>query len=63
MKQLNKKSTSSVVPRSVEIKDLQGTEHSLQVQVLGQEETWNTPSLMVASNPKNSGKAVFSQVS
>lgn len=51
-----------MVPRVVEVKDMEGTEHSLQVQVLGQEETWNTPSLMVATNLQSSGKAVFSQV-
>lgn len=52
-------------PRSVDVKDLQGNQHSLQVQVLGTEETWNTPSLMLACNKNttNGGKAIFSQVS
>lgn len=51
-----------VCPRSVDLKDLQGVEHSIHVQVLGTEETWNTPSLMLASNLNSGGKAVFSQV-
>jgi biotin---protein ligase len=51
-----------VCPRSVELKDLQGTPHNIQVQVLGTEETWNTPSLMLANNMTSGGKAVFSQV-
>lgn len=49
-------------PRSVDVNDLQGDPHTLQVQVLGTEETWNTPSLMLASDIKNGGKALFSQV-
>lgn len=49
-------------PRSAEVKDLLGETHNLQVQVLGTEETWNTPSLMLAVNPKSGGRAVFSQV-
>lgn len=49
-------------PRSIDVKDLQGNEHSLEVKVLGTEETWNTPSLMIATNLKTAGVAVFSQV-
>lgn len=49
-------------PRSIDVQDLQGTVHRLEVKVLGTEETWNTPSLMVATNPKTSGVAIFSQV-
>lgn len=46
----------------MDLKDLQGVDHSIHVQVLGTEETWNTPSLMLASNLNSGGKAVFSQV-
>lgn len=42
--------------------DMQQKTHSLQVQVLGTEETWNTPSLILATNASSGGKAVFSQV-
>lgn len=51
-----------VCPRSVEVQDLQHNVHNLQVQVLGTEETWNTPSLILATNASTGGKAVFSQV-
>lgn len=33
------------------------------MQILGTEETWNTPSLLLATDPINGGKAIFSQVS
>ncbi|XP_023297566.2 biotin--protein ligase isoform X1 [Lucilia cuprina] len=49
-------------PRSIELKDLKGVMHQLDVKVLGTEETWNTPSLLLASNKKSGGTAVFSQV-
>ncbi|EDV47891.1 biotin--protein ligase isoform X2 [Drosophila erecta] len=47
---------------SMELKDLAGHSHHLDVQVLGTEETWNTPSLMLAKSLQSGGKAVFSQV-
>uniref|UniRef100_A0A1A9VB40 BPL/LPL catalytic domain-containing protein n=1 Tax=Glossina austeni TaxID=7395 RepID=A0A1A9VB40_GLOAU len=47
---------------SIELMDLQGIAHQLDVKVLGTEETWNTPSLLLAQNRKNGGVAVFSQV-
>ncbi|XP_037730753.1 biotin--protein ligase isoform X4 [Drosophila subpulchrella] len=47
---------------SMELKDLAGHSHNLDVQVLGTEETWNTPSLMLAKSLQSGGKAVFSQV-
>ncbi|XP_017114655.1 biotin--protein ligase isoform X2 [Drosophila elegans] len=47
---------------SMELKDLAGHSHKLDVQVLGTEETWNTPSLMLAKSLQSGGKAVFSQV-
>ncbi|KAH8407265.1 hypothetical protein KR222_011794 [Zaprionus bogoriensis] len=51
-----------VCPRSMELKDLTGQTHKLDVKVLGTEETWNTPSLMLANSLQSGGKAVFSQV-
>lgn len=56
------KKPALVCPRSIEMKDLQGGMHNLDVKVLGSEETWNTPSLLLATNLKSGGKAVFSQV-
>ncbi|XP_052835484.1 biotin--protein ligase isoform X4 [Drosophila gunungcola] len=47
---------------SMELKDLAGHSYKLDVQVLGTEETWNTPSLMLAKSLQSGGKAVFSQV-
>ncbi|XP_075145553.1 holocarboxylase synthetase-like protein isoform X2 [Haematobia irritans] len=47
---------------SIELKDLKGHLHRLDVKVLGTEETWNTPSLLLAHNKKSGGSAVFSQV-
>lgn len=57
------KQRTLMYPRSIDVQDLLGVVHRLEVKVLGTEETWNTPSLMVATNPKTSGVAVFSQVS
>ncbi|KAL7728868.1 hypothetical protein ACLKA6_004211 [Drosophila palustris] len=51
-----------VCPRSMELKDLSGQTHKLDVKVLGTEEIWNTPSLMLANSVQSGGKAVFSQV-
>lgn len=45
------------------MKDLHGDIHRLEVKVLGTEETWNTPSLILASDTNCNGIAVFSQVS
>lgn len=49
-------------PGSVELKDLRGDIHQLHVNVLGTEETWNTPSLILATDTHSNGVAVFSQV-
>ncbi|XP_029405948.2 uncharacterized protein LOC105225980 isoform X1 [Bactrocera dorsalis] len=51
-----------VCPRSVELQDLRGKVHNLDVKVLGTEETWNTPSLLLANSVQSGGCAVFSQV-
>lgn len=53
---------SMQIPRYVEVNDVQGGQHKLSVQILGTEETWNTPSLMLAQNSNSGGIAVFSQV-
>uniref|UniRef100_A0A336MRZ2 CSON000373 protein n=1 Tax=Culicoides sonorensis TaxID=179676 RepID=A0A336MRZ2_CULSO len=50
------------IPRYVEVKDIQGGQHKLNVQILGTEETWNTPSLMLAQNSNSGGIAIFSQI-
>lgn len=61
---VSRNSSAKVCPkRSVELCDQQKVIHNLQVQILGTEETWNTPSLLLASDPINSGVAIFSQVS
>lgn len=36
--------------------------HTLSVKVLGAEETWQTPSLLLATEANSGGKVVFSQV-
>ncbi|KAK9746642.1 Biotin protein ligase C terminal domain [Popillia japonica] len=57
--------SSPIAPRTPSVVDIQhnGKTYTIQVQVLGAEETWQTPSLLLA-NVKNSsgGKAIFSQV-
>lgn len=49
-------------PGSIDLKDLHGDVHRLEVKVLGTEETWNTPSLILATDTNCNGIAVFSQV-
>nr|CAD7202941.1 unnamed protein product [Timema douglasi] len=49
-------------PATVEVMDGENKKHTLQVQVLGAEETWHTPSLLLASVGSSGGKVVFSQV-
>jgi biotin--protein ligase len=46
----------------VNIKDKDGQEHNLKVEVLGSEETWNTPSLILVSSSSSSARIIFSQV-
>ncbi|XP_060805939.1 biotin--protein ligase [Amyelois transitella] len=36
--------------------------HELDIQVLASEETWRTPSLLLATDLTNSGQAIFSQI-
>lgn len=49
-------------PGSIDLKDMHGDVHRLVVKVLGTEETWNTPSLILATDTNCNGIAVFSQV-
>lgn len=50
-------------PATVEVLDSENRLHTLQVQVLGTEETWQTPSLLLATTGSGpgAGKIVFSQ--
>ncbi|XP_023706545.1 uncharacterized protein LOC111863940 isoform X3 [Cryptotermes secundus] len=49
-------------PSSVQVFDGNNKPHTLHVQVLGAEETWHTPSLLLATVGRGDGKVVFSQV-
>ncbi|XP_023176975.2 biotin--protein ligase isoform X3 [Drosophila hydei] len=60
--QSHSRKSALVCPRSMDLKDLTGQTHQLDVKVLGTEETWNTPSLLLANSVQSGGKAVFSQV-
>ncbi|KRG01256.1 biotin--protein ligase isoform X2 [Drosophila mojavensis] len=60
--QSHSRKSALVCPRSMDLKDLTGQTHQLEVKVLGTEETWNTPSLMLAKSLQSGGKAIFSQV-
>lgn len=48
-------------PSAVEIKH-GGKDYTIQVQVLGAEETWQTPSLLLATVKGSEGRSIFSQV-
>lgn len=50
------------IPKSVELLDTENKKHTLAVKVLGAEETWQTPSLLLATENQTGGKVVFSQV-
>ncbi|CAH2017001.1 unnamed protein product [Acanthoscelides obtectus] len=56
--------SSPIAPRTPSIVELQhnGKDYTMQVQVLGTEETWQTPSLLLATVKGGEGRAVFSQV-
>lgn len=49
-------------PSTVELHDTSSKPHTLQVKVLAAEETWQTPSLLLATDAEGGGKALFSQV-
>lgn len=56
--------SSPVAPRTPSVVELchNGKDYIIQVQVLGTEETWETPSLLLATVKGTVGRAVFSQV-
>ncbi|XP_054272886.1 mucin-17 [Macrosteles quadrilineatus] len=54
--------SSTDIPKSVEVLDSDNKLHTLSVRVLGVEETWQTPSLLMATEAHSGGKVVFSQV-
>ncbi|XP_064549702.1 biotin--protein ligase isoform X3 [Drosophila montana] len=60
--QTHSRKPALVCPRSMDLKDMTGQTHQLDVKVLGTEETWNTPSILLANSLRSGGKAVFSQV-
>ncbi|KAG5312966.1 BPL1 ligase, partial [Pseudoatta argentina] len=49
-------------PTSTSVKDKKGNLHSFDVKVLGREETWHSPSILLATLPNSDGKVVFSQI-
>lgn len=49
-------------PSTVELTDTTSKPHTLQVKVLAAEETWQTPTLLLATDVEGGGKALFSQV-
>ncbi|VEN62867.1 unnamed protein product [Callosobruchus maculatus] len=56
--------SSPIAPRTPSSVELQhnGKDYTMQVQVLGTEETWQTPSLLLATVKGGEGRAIFSQV-
>ncbi|XP_033333914.2 holocarboxylase synthetase-like protein isoform X2 [Megalopta genalis] len=56
------KVSSISTPTSSNVKDRRGNSHLFDVKVLGTEETWHTPSILLASPTGNVGKIVFSQI-
>ncbi|KAF6205234.1 hypothetical protein GE061_019401 [Apolygus lucorum] len=50
------------IPESVVVKDSNGKSHKLKIDVLGVEETWQTPSLLLVAFTDVASKVVFSQV-
>ncbi|KAL6440601.1 hypothetical protein ACFW04_003233 [Cataglyphis niger] len=50
------------VPQLTSVIDDDGNSHLFNVQILGEEETWQTPSILVATLASSGGKIVFSQI-
>ncbi|XP_029679333.1 biotin--protein ligase [Formica exsecta] len=50
------------VPQSTSVTDDDGNSHLFDVKILGEEETWQTPSILVATLVSSGGKIVFSQI-
>ncbi|XP_049536009.1 biotin--protein ligase isoform X1 [Anopheles darlingi] len=60
---LETEESGTLLPVSyVDATDMAGKLHSLTVEILAQEETWNTPSILEAHNRKTGGRAIFSQI-
>ncbi|XP_014242533.1 biotin--protein ligase isoform X2 [Cimex lectularius] len=55
-------SSLRAIPESVQITDSHEKVHLLKVDILGAEETWQTPSLLLVSLVNSTSKIVFSQV-
>lgn len=49
-------------PGSATVKDKTGKTYDFEIKVLGTEETWHTPSIILANLTNNKGKAIFSQI-
>ncbi|XP_032674789.1 biotin--protein ligase isoform X2 [Odontomachus brunneus] len=49
-------------PSSTSVKDKKGNLYSFNVKVLGTEETWHNPSILLATLASSGGKVVFSQI-
>ncbi|KAL1501975.1 hypothetical protein ABEB36_007193 [Hypothenemus hampei] len=56
--------SSPIAPKTPSTVEIQhsGQNYTIKVQVLGAEETWQTPSLLLATVKGSEGRAVFSQV-
>lgn len=50
------------LPQSTSFEDDQGNSHFFDVKILGEEETWQNPSILLATLPISGGKIVFSQI-
>lgn len=49
-------------PVSTNVRDKRGKLHSFDVKVLGTEETWHNPSILLATLASSGGKMLFSQI-
>ena len=56
------RSVTPITPVTANICDKSGRFHVFYVKVLGSEETWHTPSILLANLQTSGGKAVFSQI-
>ena len=57
-----RRTTAPHTPVSASVRDKGGRVHTFHVKVLGTEETWHTPSILLANLPESGGRAVFSQI-
>ncbi|KAJ8682026.1 hypothetical protein QAD02_017818 [Eretmocerus hayati] len=56
------RSATPPTPVSANVTDRSGRVHTIEVKVLGSEETWHTPSILLADLAQSGGRAVFSQI-